>query len=160
MEDVTELPQNDPVYVRLEKQLDWYGKKSRSARLWFQRIKLIEIVSAALIPLLAGRDLPNVRWIVAGLGLLITLLEGILHLYQFQERWSSYRVTAEALKREKFLYLGNAGPYAEAQNPKVLLAERVEAVIAQENVQWQAAQQKVTQATGSSSQTEGSKNPR
>lgn len=46
-----------------------------------------------------------------GLAAVIVVLEGVQHLYQFQEHWITYRSTAEALKHERYLYLAKAGPY-------------------------------------------------
>jgi len=78
---------------------------------------------------------------------LITILEGILHLNQYQENWTNYRTTAESLKHEKFLYLAKAGPYANAVDPRASLAERIEAIVSQENSQWVAALQKTSQGS-------------
>jgi hypothetical protein len=138
----------DPILARLDDQLTWYSQKSRAARTAFKRIKFIEIIAAALIPFITGQQWPYVNYIVGGLGVLITVLEGVLHLNQYQENWTSYRNTAESLKHEKFLFLANAGPYASAANPRVALAERVEGLLSQENSQWVAALQKSTQSTG------------
>jgi hypothetical protein len=138
----------DPILARLDDQLSWYSQKSRAARKAFKRIKLIEIIAAALIPFITGQQWPYVNYIVGGLGVTITVLEGILHLNQYQENWTNYRNTAESLKHEKFLFLANAGPYASAANPRVVLAERVEALLSQENSQWVAALQKSAQSTG------------
>jgi hypothetical protein len=55
--------------------------------------------------------------------------EGILHLNQYQQLWSLYRSTHEALKHEKYVYLGKAGPYSGAADPHVLLAERIESCV-------------------------------
>jgi Protein of unknown function (DUF4231) len=143
---MTELSTDDPIQKRLEDQLAWYSQKSRAARSAFKRIKVTEIVAAALIPFLTGQITkqawPEVSYLIGGLGVLITVLEGILHLNQYQENWSSYRNTAESLKHEKFLYQAKAGPYANAADPRVALAERVEALISQENSQWVATVQK------------------
>jgi hypothetical protein len=46
--------------------------------------------------------------VTAGLGVLITVLEGLLHLNQYQQNWINYRSTCEALKHEKYIYLGKA----------------------------------------------------
>jgi hypothetical protein len=46
-------PKN-PTLERLEDQIGWYDKKSASNQSWFKRIKIIELIAAALIPLLAG----------------------------------------------------------------------------------------------------------
>jgi Protein of unknown function (DUF4231) len=50
-------------------------------------------------------------WVTGGLAAVIVVLEGVQHLYQFQEQWITYRSTAEALTRERYLYLARASPY-------------------------------------------------
>jgi len=149
MTTANELPTDDPIFARLQDQLTWYSQKSRDARKAFKRIKVTEIVAAALIPFLTGhvngQAWPGASYVIGGLGVLITVLEGLLHLNQYQENWSSYRATAESLKHEKFMFLAKAGPYANAADPRVALAERVEALISQENSQWVATVQKSSQ---------------
>jgi len=135
------LAANDPIFARLEDQIDWYDRKSRSAQHYFKRIKVIEIFSAALIPFLAAVNFHYDKLVTAGLGVLITLLEGVLHLNQYQQLWNTYRSTCESLKHEKYTYLGNAGPYAGAADPHALLAERVESLVSQEHAQWSSFQQ-------------------
>ena len=144
---MTDLSIDDPIQKRLEDQLTWYSQKSRAARRAFKRIKMIEIVAAALIPFLTGRTWLYTNFVIGGLGVLITVMEGILHLNQYQENWSSYRATAESLKHEKFLFLAKAGPYANSTDERVVLAERIEALISQENSQWVSSVQKSGQAS-------------
>ena len=48
----------------------------------------------------------------------------------------AYRVTAEALKRERSLCLARAGPYANAERPDAVLAQRVERIVSQEYGAW------------------------
>ena len=139
------IPADDPIFQRLVEEQGWYSAKSRAARSTFKRIKVTEIVAAAMIPFLTGQPLPGVTYLVGGLGVLITILEGLLHLNQYQENWTNYRNTAESLKHEKFLFLAKADPYADAADPRAALAERVEALISQENSQWVAALQKTSQ---------------
>ena len=79
------------------------------------RIKVVQIVSAAAIPVLAATSLPT--WVAGGLGALIVVLESIQQLFQFHSNWTHYRSTSEALKHEKYLYLAHAGSYATAANP-------------------------------------------
>jgi len=140
------LTSNDPIYARLEDQIDWYDRKSRSAQHIFKRMKVVEILAAAIIPLLAALPFRQDKYVTAGLGVLITILEGILHLNQYQQLWSTYRSTSEALKHEKFTYLANAGPYAGVADAHALLAERVESLVSQENAQWSSFQQQAGKA--------------
>jgi hypothetical protein len=139
---------SDPIYERLEDQIDWYDRKSRSAQRIFKRVKIVEILAAAAIPFLAGMNYPHDKLVTAGLGVLITILEGLLHLNQYQQNWTNYRSTCEALKHEKFVYLAHAGPYATAPNPRALLAERVESTVSQEHAQWASVQQQSAKTQG------------
>ena len=116
----------DPTWDRLEDQIDWYDKKSRQCQSAYKRIKIVEIFAAAFIPFLSALNISQgneawfghtVSWIIGGLGVLITILEGMLHLNQYQQNWISYRSTCEGLKHEKFTYLAKAAPYQDAADP-------------------------------------------
>ena len=50
----------------------------------------------------------------------------------------TYRSTAEALKHERYLYLAQAGPYADDDRRRQL-AERLEGLITQEHAKWTAS---------------------
>ena len=141
---------SDPIYLRLEDQIDWYDRRSRSAQHLFKRIKVVEILCAAMIPFLAAVPFHYQNLVTAGLGVLITVFEGILHLNQYQQLWNTYRSTCEALKHEKFTYLAHAGPYATAADPHALLAERIESLVSQEHAQWSAFQQQAGKGSNTS----------
>ena len=149
------LSEKDPITERLEDQIAWYDRKSMSNQRAFKRIKITEIVAAAFIPFLSAlhiQSYPWVGWITAGLGLIVTVLEGLLHLNQYQQNWITYRSTCEALKHEKYVYIGKAGPYATAQDPHALLAERIESLVSQEHAKWASAQQQQQQQDGKKQQ--------
>jgi hypothetical protein len=131
-------------WERLEDQLGWYDRKSGHQKLWFQRLKVMQIVIAAAIPVVAGVGAD--AWITGSLGASIVVLEGIQQLFQYQQNWLGYRATAEALKHEKYLYLAQAGPYRDGTARDAVLAERVEALVSQEQSSWSAAQTEHTAA--------------
>ena len=139
----------DPIIARIEEQINWYDAKSGKCQKSYKRIKLVEIVAAALIPFLAALHLSDANshlpittgTITALLGVLITILEGVLQLNQYQQTWVTYRATCEALKHEKFTYIAGAGVYASAANPHALLAERADTIGSQENTKWASLQQ-------------------
>lgn len=133
------MSETDPTMERLEDQIDWYDRKSCYSQRAYKSLKVIEIVSAALVPLTAGMRLPAV--ITGALGVLIAVLEGLLQLNQYQHDWITYRSTCETLKHEKYLYLAKAGPYSAATAPHVLLAERIESLVSQEHATWAAGQE-------------------
>ncbi|HXH91421.1 MAG TPA: DUF4231 domain-containing protein [Thermoanaerobaculia bacterium] len=136
----------DPVVDRLEDQISWYDRKSSSNQKTYKRIKFTEIVAAAVIPFLPALPLVHADWIAGGLGVLITILEGALHLNQYQENWIAYRSTCESLKHEKYVYIAKASPYAGVADPRALLAERVESLVSQEHAKWASSQQENTKA--------------
>jgi hypothetical protein len=133
-----EAPASSASWLRLEEQIKWYSHGARRNKRWYMRIKVVQIVSAAAIPVLAATSLPT--WIAGGLGASIVVLESIQQLFQFHSNWTHYRSTSEALKHEKFLYLARAGTYATAANPEALLAERIEGRVSQEHASWASEQ--------------------
>jgi hypothetical protein len=134
----------DPVVERLEDQISWYDRKSSSNQRIYKRIKVTEIVAAAVIPFLPALPIPNVGWTAGALGVLITVLEGLLHLNQYQQNWIAYRSTCESLKHEKYVYIAKASPYAGVADARALLAERVESLVSQEHAKWASAQPEPT----------------
>ena len=139
--EATHGPEIDPIMERLEDQIGWYDRKSLTNQRYFKRIKMVEIAAAAMIPLMSAFSFPRIMWVTGGLGVLITVLEGMLHLNQYQQNWIAYRSTCESLKHEKYVYLGKASPYASATDPHALLAERIESLVSQEHAKWASAQQ-------------------
>lgn len=130
---------NEEEYIssRLEDQIDWYDKKSQDAQWWFKRLRIVEIISAASIPLIAGFAIEPfpVTLVVALLGALIAIISTSISLNQFQENWIEYRTTCESLKHEKFLYLTKAEPYQDEESFS-LFVQRVESLISKENSAW------------------------
>ncbi len=151
----------DPIIARIEDQINWYDAKSIKLQKTYKRIKVVEIVAAAFIPFLSALHISDanpqaaqsfmaglaahipftIGTFTALLGVLITILEGVLQLNQYQKNWVTYRATCEALKHEKFTYIASAGVYASAANPYALLAERAETIGSQENTKWTSLQQ-------------------
>jgi hypothetical protein len=128
---------------RLEDQLTWYEAKSLHHKRWFQWLKVGQIVVAAGIPAVAAAGAS--AGVAGALGAVVVVMEGLQQLFQFQQNWIAYRGTAEALKREKFLYLASAGPYAGRDGRDRLLAERVEGLVSQEHAAWSEAQRASTE---------------
>lgn len=125
-----------PVWERLEDQIAWYDAKSEHNQRWFKRLKVLQIVTAAAIPVAASAD--TATWLIAAGGALIVVLEGFQQLQQYQQNWTNFRATCERLKHEKFLYASHAGAYRTALNPETVLAERVEGLVSQEQAAWVA----------------------
>ncbi len=131
--------QSGPTWDRLEEQIGWYDRKSSNGQRWFKRIKLLQLVTAATIPVAAVLNASN--WVPGLLGSALVVLEGVQQLYQHQEHWITYRSTCEALRHERYLYLAIAGPYASVANPGAVLAERIEGLVSQEHAKWTSSQE-------------------
>src|SRR6185436_20286143 len=135
------MSQSNIPFERLEDQLNWYDTKSAYNQRMFKWLRSATIVMSVSIPLTAG--FVKQAWVTGGLGALIALCEGLQQLNQYHDNWITYRSTAEGLKHEKYLFLATAGPYAAAEDPNRLLAERVESLVSQEHAKWATSQAQV-----------------
>jgi hypothetical protein len=120
-------------WQRLEDQLRWYDRKSQAAQHAFKRVKVLQLVLAAGVPVAVASAAPGV--LTAVLGGSVVVLEGVQQLYQWQTNWVLYRSTHEALTHEKYLFTAQAGPYSGPERERVL-AERIEGLVSQEHAKW------------------------
>lgn len=133
--------QTGPAWDRLKDQLGWYEGRSTDSKRAFFGLKVIQLIAAALVPVMAS--VHAAVWVTGGLGALVVVVEGVQQLCQFQANWINYRSTVETLKHEKYLYLSEAGPYAGPGDPHRLLAERVEATISHETAKWTSGREQL-----------------
>lgn len=134
----------NPTLERLEDQIAWYDRRSMENQKWFKWLKIAGIVAAAIVPFASGVGAPAV--FTGMLGVFIVVLEGLHGLNQYQHNWITYRSTCEELKHEKYLWLAKAGPYASADTPDALLAERVESLISREHAKWVSTREQAEEA--------------
>ncbi len=139
LEPVGSALERGVTWDRLQDQIGWYDRKSAAAQRSYKRAKVVELVVAAAVPPLAALGASTA--VVSVVASLVVVLEGLQHLFQWNEHWIAYRSTCEALKHERYLYLASAGPYASASNPTAFLAERVEGLVSQEHAKWTSTQQ-------------------
>jgi hypothetical protein len=99
-----------PTLERLEDQISWYDAKSQAAQHWFKALKVVQLIGAGLIPLVAVFDVAAPGKVTAILGLIILIVDGLQQLNQYQSNWISYRSTCEALRHEKYLFLAPPDP--------------------------------------------------
>jgi hypothetical protein len=134
---------DESILDRIRDQSSWYGRKARTSRSIFFTLKIVQILMAATIPVVAvATAVPDIqRWVSATLGALIGIVEAILQLGQYQQNWLLYRATREALRREDFLHAAKAGPYFAQANPDTLYVERADAIMSGETARWLTAQE-------------------
>ncbi len=129
---------------RVMDQIKWYGKKSGSYQKRYKGLQIIKILAALLIAVLSlfVYRINNIEYFVAFLGAFIAFIESFIRIYDYKELWTKYRLTAEVLKREKWLYDTNTTPYKQVEDTYDLLVQRCEAIMQGENEQWKQIQSK------------------
>ncbi len=141
MEDSWKTLRETYLQERVKTQIEWYEKKSAHNKRWFYRLRIVVIVSGALIPLFVGYaegDLEWLRYVAGALGVAISASEGILTLRRYRELWSTYRITAERLNRERLLY-ENRATEAYANDDEAAFRRFVwnaEQIMSSENEEW------------------------
>ncbi|MEK4628075.1 DUF4231 domain-containing protein [Solibacillus sp. FSL R7-0682] len=133
----TENLESEYFKKRVEEQIGWYDEKSIHHQKVYKGIKRSQIILTALIPFSAAL-VPTFEWIlyiISGIGVLVTVLEGFLALGKHHENWIEFRGICETLKREKYMYQGKAGVYSENSEFNFLV-ERIETIISKENINW------------------------
>ena len=150
---VPEAVAQSPAWARLEDQLEWFGRKAVANERRYREIKVLQLLAAAAVPVAAA--VSAAHWLIAALGGLILVLEGLQQLGQYHDTWINYRGTCERLKREESLFLARAGPYSR-RNRERLLAENVERLISQGQVKWETAQEEALRAEEEEEKEEGS----
>ena len=125
---------------RLEEQQKWYEGKASENKTKHHILQIIIISSGALIPIINSIPYSDieVRIISSILGGIVIIITGMIQLKKYQENWIQYRTTEEIIKKEKFLYLNNAGDYSNLDDDEKhrLLVERTELVISNQNVNY------------------------
>ena len=135
----TSTNEQDSGYSRLEDQIRWYDRRSQTSQWWYKRVKIVEFVCGALVPLMANIHANT----TAILGAVVIVLEGLQHLNQWHHNWITYRSTCEALRHEKYSFLAGSGVYdgLDQVEAKKMLTERVEALISTEHAKWTTRQE-------------------
>lgn len=125
---------------RLENQLRWHSDKAAENQKKYKLFQLIVIIAGALVPLftsVSDTDAVYTKWIVGLLGVVVAGTAAAISLYKFQENWVQYRIIAEALKTEQFLFATKAPPY-DGPDPFKDLVVRVEEILVEQQRKWKA----------------------
>ena len=123
---------------RIDDQINWLDRKAAVNQKKYKALRTISLVASILIPLLSGYsdEVGIALTIIVGvLGAIVAICQGLLALNKNHELWTEYRLTSEALKREKLVYATRTGPYA-LPNSFPLLVENVEKLLSGENQKW------------------------
>ncbi|MFK7967395.1 MAG: DUF4231 domain-containing protein, partial [Burkholderiaceae bacterium] len=85
-----QLNEADYFEQRLDNQIAWFSSKSQANQKTYKRLRLVEIIAGAAIPLVAGFG--HGQWVfsvlIGVLGLIVAVIAGALSLFRFQENWT------------------------------------------------------------------------
>jgi hypothetical protein len=133
---------------RLDWSVQWHTLAELQAKRWYTAIKTVQIAAAAAIPVLTATGGGSVatRYLIAVLGALVVVLEGIEQLKKYAQNALLWAQGKEALKHEYYLFQAQAGPYAvdDGGQRNKLLAARIEQIIGQEVGRWAASREDTT----------------
>ena len=123
---------------RVEDQIQYFDQKASKNQKWYRFLKKTAVVSNILttMTIAVAFTVPDDYKVWMGIGALV-LSTLVLATYQWEEfanygaKWERFRLVAELLKSEKFLYKHQAGPYAsgDEKGRHRYLVETVEAII-------------------------------
>jgi len=125
---------DDVLWQQLEAQFRWYDREATRARLAYYVLKVLALVLAAAVTVLAAIEAPGA--LTAALAAGVVVLEAVQQVFQFHSNWISYRTVAEALRQHAFLYAAEVGPYVESSTRRDRLAETVHTLTSGESAAW------------------------
>lgn len=124
---------------RVDNQILWYDNKSMHCQKVYKFWQTVEIIVAALIPLLSGYSNMHISIaiIIGIMGAVIAIIESITKLFKWHENWIEYRTTCELLRYQKQLYLTNSAPYnTKPETIDNIFVRNIENIISSENNKW------------------------
>jgi len=126
--------QDDLLWQELTVQFSWYERAATVSRLAYQILKMTALAAGAAVTVLAAISAPAaLTACVAGA---IVVMEGAQQMFQFHQNWISYRGTAEALRRQAFLYVADATPFDDPATRRGRLAALLNDVTTKEGATW------------------------
>jgi hypothetical protein len=131
-----ETLRNSVAWQELRRSFLFYHRNAGANRLGYLALRTTVLVAGALVPIMALATSRQV--VVAALGALIVVAEGVAQLTQVHDHWVRYRRTAEALRREAIAFASGAGVYGSGDlTGNQRLASRILDLEAEENSAWE-----------------------
>lgn len=123
--------QDTYIQERWQKQRDYYSKRSAWNKSWYQRLQVFMAVGAIAVPIILSiSEIPKpIPIVLSGLVAIAAALE---NLFKFGDNWRNFRLTLEALKREKVMFDAGVGPYQEQDKAFPTFVERIEGLLSEE----------------------------
>ena len=134
---VSEQERASLAWSELERSFEYFHSGATANRVAHLGLRVVVLVAGALVPIMALTSTNEI--IVAVLGALVVVAEGVAQLTQVHDHWIRYRRTAEALRREALAFCTGTGAYQDVVELRrdQRLAARPLDVVGQENSAWE-----------------------
>lgn len=125
------------INTRLIPQINWFDSKSKECKYRYQCIKTIQIILLASLPFLAGLvgDYRFLVYVIGLIGVILSILEGLLSLKKYHEHWLIYRAKCEFLQKQLNLYIHKVYPYDTDKSNEELI-KATESYLENETLNW------------------------
>ena len=131
------ISQEEYLKERVEPQMDYYSKVSRQAKLVHSRTQITIIVLGLLVPVVVNLNLDTlglttqsyINWMATILSLSLAIISGVANFKKDGDHWINYRLTLEALKRERILFLTGSEKYLNHDHAFNLFVETIEKIL-------------------------------
>jgi hypothetical protein len=122
-----------------EEQHEYHEDRSSSAKKLLQASKVAIQIITVMIAVAAATNTPRpVIILLTGTIGSIGALEGI---FNWHERWTNSRKTAEVLRIQNMLYDNGCGPYSNPDTKKEVFSRRLTEILGDELSRWELAQE-------------------
>ncbi|NOT00278.1 MAG: DUF4231 domain-containing protein [Phycisphaerales bacterium] len=121
--------------ARYAGSLAFYDSRATMHKRWYRGLSVYVIIASAFLTAFVSLVPPEFGWRAgsAVLSASLVVATGLLAHYKSHENWLSYRLTWDALARERELHSAGIHEYRIAEGRDALFVERVEAILARES---------------------------
>ena len=126
---------SDLVWQEVNSFFSWYSRAAVRTRVAYQTLKMVALLLAAAVTVLAASGAPAL--LTACFGAAIVVVEGTQQVFKFHTNWLRYRVVTETLREHGLLYVAHLAPYdGDAATAQGALGGLLRSVIEDERKQW------------------------
>ncbi len=128
----------DYIDQRIQEQITWFERESTRNRHCYHFTKVLLTVTAAITPALASfiKDSTSVQIVVGIVSALTAILANINGIFNFRDKYITFRDAAEYIKSETLLFETGAGKYKNAEHSSSLFVDTIEQYIINLNSNW------------------------
>lgn len=124
----------DATWQQVSRDFTWYSRSACRSRISYQGLKVLSLLLAAAVTVMAALGAPAP--VTASAGAAIVVVEGLQQLFKFHPNWVRYRVVTETLREHAYRYATRLAPYDDAATAPTRFGEAYAALISDERNQW------------------------